>query len=97
MIKINVVGKKLKPALQRLEQKQLTALTNDIFRSVKNLTPVKTGNAKRSWRLLRRRYGNLILNTVKYIGILDQGSSKQAPRGMTRPTFERLRARNKIK
>ena len=97
MLSINVVGQKLKPALKRLEQKQLTLLTNDIFRSVKNLTPVKTGNAKRGWRLLRRRYANLILNRVEYITYLDQGSSKKAPRGMTQPTFENLKARNKIK
>jgi hypothetical protein len=97
MIKINVVGAKLRPQLKRLEIKQATLLANDIFRSVKNLTPVDTGKAKRNWRLLRRQFGFMVLNSVKYITFLDKGSSKQAPRGMTQPTFERLRARNKIK
>jgi len=97
MIKINVVGNKLKPFLQRLEKKQLSELTNDIFLGVKRRTPFKTGNARRGWRILRRNLGNIVQNRVNYITFLDKGSSKQAPEGMTKPTFERLRARNKIK
>jgi len=105
LLKINVIGN-LGPKLKRLEQKQSRLLANDIFRSVKDLTPVDTGRAKRNWRLLKRRFGYIINNTVPYIGVLDAGrglragqmrGSKQAPRGMTKPTFERLRARNKIK
>lgn len=96
MLKINVVGS-IGPKLKRLEQKQSRLLANDIFRSVKDLTPVDTGRAKRNWRLLRRRFGYIINNAVPYIVFLDRGHSKQAPRGMTKPTFERLKARNKIK
>lgn len=96
MLKINVVGS-IGPKLKRLEQKQSRLLANDIFRSVKDLTPVDTGKAKRNWRLLRRRFGYIINNAVPYIVFLDRGHSKQAPRGMTKPTFERLKARNKIK
>lgn len=96
MLKINVVGS-IGPKLKRLEQKQSRLLANDIFRSVKDLTPVDTGRAKRNWRLLKRRFGYIINNAVPYIVFLDRGHSKQAPRGMTKPTFERLKARNKIK
>lgn len=97
MLKINVIGAKLRPQLKRLEEQQSRLLANDIFRSVKDLTPVDTGRAKRNWRLLKRRFGYVINNAVPYIVFLDKGSSKQAPRGMTTPTFEHLRARNKIK
>jgi hypothetical protein len=97
MLSISVVGKSLKPQLKRLEEKQARLLANDIFRGVKDLTPVDTGKAKRGWRLLRRRFGFIINNGVKYVPYLERGHSKQAPRGMVKPTLERLRARNKIR
>jgi hypothetical protein len=97
MISISVIGKSLRPQLKRLEEKQARLLANDIFRGVKDHTPVDTGRAKRGWRLLRRRFGFIINNYVPYIRFLEQGSSKQAPRGMVKPTLERLRARNKIR
>ena len=97
MLSINVVGQKLKPQLKRIQETQSRLLANDIFRSVKDLTPVDTGKAKRNWRLIRRRFGFIINNATSYITILDAGSSKQAPKGMTKPTFDRLKARNKIK
>ena len=106
MIKIDVVGKKLRPFLKNLQEKQLTLLSNDIFRGVQNLTPVKSGKAKRSWFMRRKRNGKIIQNNTPYIAVLDEGrsfragqmrGSKQAPRGMTKPTFDKLKARNKIK
>jgi hypothetical protein len=97
MLSISVVGKSLRPQLKRLEEKQARLLANDIFRGVKDLTPVDTGKAKRGWRLLRRRFGFIINNSVKYVPYLERGHSKQAPRGMVKPTLERLRARNKIR
>lgn len=96
-LQVSVIGKSLRPQLKRLEEKQARLLANDIFRGVKDHTPVDTGRAKRGWRLLRRRFGFIINNYVPYIGYLEQGRSKQAPRGMVKPTLERLRARNKIR
>ena len=96
-LSVNVVGRSLRPQLKKIEEKQARLLANDIFRGVKDLTPVDTGRAKRNWRLLRRRFGYLIRNAVPYVKYLEQGSSKQAPRGMVKPTLERLRTRNKIR
>ena len=95
-LQVSVIGRALRPQLKRIEEKQARLLANDIFRGVKDNTPVDTGRAKRGWRLLRRRFGFIINNYVPYIGYLEQGSSKQAPRGMVKPTLERLKARNKI-
>ena len=81
-------------------------LSNDIFRGVKNKTPVKTGKAKRGWFMRRKRNGKIIQNNTPYIAVLDEGrsfragqtrGSKQAPQGMTNPTLQNLKARNKIK
>jgi len=96
-LQVSVIGRALRPQLKRIEEKQARLLANDIFRGVKDHTPVDTGRAKRGWRLLRKRFGFTINNPVPYIGYLEQGRSKQAPRGMVKPTLERLKTRNKIK
>lgn len=51
----------------------------DYFRSV---TPIRTGNARRSTRL----QNDEIHANYPYAGRLDSGYSRQAPDGMTKPT-----------
>ena len=53
----------------------------DYFRDV---TPFKTGNAKNNTYL----GGNVIRAAYPYAGRLDEGSSRQAPKGMVEPTIE---------
>ena len=50
----------------------------------KNATPVRSGNA----RSRTRTVGQKITGDYGYASRLDEGSSKQAPQGMTEPTFE---------
>ena len=52
----------------------------DYFR---NITPVKTGNARNSTYL----GGNVIRAAYPYAGRLDDGHSRQAPDGMVEPTI----------
>ena len=47
-------------------------------------TPVKTGNARNKTRLSR----DTITANYSYASRLDDGSSKQAPKGMSGPTTE---------
>lgn len=72
---------------------------DDFYKEVKKTTPIDKGRAKRGWRqrgkydIARRGSQTVIENRVTYIGVLDEGSSKQAPRGMTDPAFRKLSKR----
>lgn len=52
-------------------------------------TPIRTGNARRSTRLR----GNVIDANYAYAERLDEGYSRQAPKGMTGPTEKFLQKR----
>lgn len=83
--------------------KNLNAVVNhfldDFFNEVKKTTPVRKGQAKRGWRkrnkydIDRKGKTTVMENRVPYIGLLDEGASRQAPRGMTDPAFRKLSKR----
>jgi hypothetical protein len=54
----------------------------------KEITPIKNGNARRNTRLDNQ---NTIKTNYKYAGVLDSGSSKQAPQGMSQPTTKKIK------
>jgi len=93
------------PNQSKITMKQLRAeighdfnkYINDFFKSLVKLTPVDTGRAKRGWV---KNYNNqigektsyiLFTNRVPYSAVLDNGHSKQAPKGMFNPTLKRTR------
>jgi len=62
-------------------------------------TPIDTGTARRGWvapQLPRTDYRSsgknftIARNDVPYVGILDQGSSQQAPKGIVQPVLDKL-------
>jgi hypothetical protein len=57
-------------------------LAKEAYDYFKGITPVRSGNAKRSTRL----QGNEIQADYAYAQRLDGGYSNQAPFGMTKPT-----------
>lgn len=57
-------------------------MAKEAFNYFRDITPVKTGNARRNTRLK----GDEIQANYPYAGMLDSGSSRQAPDGMTIPT-----------
>lgn len=70
-------------------------------RDSKRITPIRTGRARAGWRKTGKyRLGDtgvIIENLVPYIGVLDQGSSRQAPDGIVQPTLDKmLKRRNKL-
>jgi len=77
----------------------------DDFKSeVEEMTPIgETGRGSKGWRRMGKyNVGqpgsqSVIENRVPYIGILDSGSSRQAPRGMTDPAFNKLKNKRYIK
>lgn len=54
----------------------------------KRATPVRTGNARKNTDLM----GNAINANYPYALLLNQGSSKQAPDGMTNTTIDAIRS-----
>ena len=77
----NAVG----PSLGRIVAK-LDRLPKEGYDCWKKITPKKTGNAKRRTRL----QGNKIKADYDYAVPLDEGRSRQAPRGMSKPTVDYL-------
>ncbi len=62
-------------------QRQLRALPRQAHAEFVDLTPVRSGNARRRTSLST----NTIIANYPYAQRLDQGYSSQAPQGMTRP------------
>lgn len=75
------INKRIQQLTSNLSSQQLATRAYDFF---KNITPIDTGNAKKSTKLK----GDEIQANYPYAQRLDQGYSKQAPRGMTKPTDE---------
>lgn len=63
------------------QKKNLARYPKDAEKEFVALTPVDTGNARRRTQLV----GQTIEANYPYAQRLDQGWSKQAPRGMTKP------------
>ena len=57
-------------------------LPTEAYKHFKEVTPERSGNAKRKTRL----DGNKIVADYPYSQRLDEGYSKQAPKGMVEPT-----------
>ena len=73
--------KHLKPDVTRAVDKATIELGNTIKENVRKRTPIDKGNAQRGWlpRGTIRKPNWKIENNVEYIGILNEGHSRQAP------------------
>jgi hypothetical protein len=67
-------------------QRDLATVPKEIFEYWRSITPIKSGNARRKTVLK----GNTINAAYPYAVPLNDGLSKQAPRGMSKPTEEYL-------
>ena len=65
-------------------------LSNQTIRVAKQTTPIDTGRARRGWQKSVTRSGFEVENSVPYIGFLEKGHSKQAPRGILKPTVRKV-------
>ena len=77
------------PAATRRIQRQLDKLPDEAYDVFYDETPIKTGNARSKTRLR----GDVIDAKYPYAGRLDDGYSRQSPKGMTLPTLQFLRKR----
>lgn len=85
-----LVRNNISPSIGKIVARFKT-LPNDAYDYWKKITPEKTGNAKRRTRL----QGTKIKANYNYAVPLDNGWSKQAPKGMSKPTEEYIKKRIK--
>lgn len=92
MITVDIkIDDKVTPVLKGMA-KQLAKYPQDAEAKFVSLTPIRSGNARNNTNL---KNNDTIEASYPYAQRLDQGWSKQAPMGMTRP-FERW-VRAKVK
>lgn len=77
------------PAATRRIQRQLDRLPDQAYDVFRKETPIRTGNARSKTRLRN----DTIDANYPYAGRLDDGYSRQSPRGMVEPTMQFLRKR----
>lgn len=92
MIKVDInIDDKLTPILKGM-QKELASYPADALKEFKALTPIDTGNARRRTTLVNN---DTIEANYAYAKPLDEGHSKQAPYGMTKPFEKWQRTKSK--
>jgi hypothetical protein len=81
MIEVKVDVKDLMTGELKAIRQQLKKVPQEATQEFKALTPIRSGNARRRTYL----QGDTIRAAYPYAEKLDEGYSKQAPRGMTTP------------
>lgn len=78
----------------------LSKFVKDYIVTLKQTTPIRTGRARNGWNNIFKKSsigkgGNIPIaqNNVPYIGVLDDGSSRQAPTGIVEPALRKTRKR----
>lgn len=71
----------------------MTKIADDIKSIAVSKTPIDKGQARRGWRLETSFKTKKIVNRVPYIDLLENGRSKQAPRGIIGPTLREISRR----
>ena len=72
-------------------------IAEEVRQTAKSNTPKRTGRAQAGWRSVRKTaQGFSVKNRVPYVGLLDRESySKQAPQGIIKPTFEKVKSKTR--
>jgi hypothetical protein len=85
---VRITRNRITPSIGKITAR-FNQLPKDAYNYWKNITPIRTGNAKRRTRL----QGSKIKANYNYAVPLDEGWSRQAPRGMSKPTEEFIKRR----
>lgn len=97
MARVDIIG--IKRAIEAVSQ-EITATIDEHANLVKSTvtskTPKRSGNARRNWKKTKSDgTGFEVENRVPYIERLEQGHSKQAPRGFVNQTLKATSRRRK--
>ncbi len=82
--------KTLKERLKKDLSKLTLEMAKDYEKYIKKYTPIDKGRARRGWRLKKTKNGAKLNNPVPYISYLENGWSKQAKSGMTKPAKDKI-------
>ena len=91
MLTFSITKNNIPKQIAKIE-KQLNKLPQEAYNEFVRLTPYRTGNARRNTKL---RSKTEIVADYPYAQRLDEGWSRQAPRGMTEPLTKFLQKRLK--
>jgi hypothetical protein len=89
-VTLKLVKNNVTPSLKRI-QNGLDKVPTEAYNFFKNITPIKSGNARRKTKLQREA----IKADYLYASELDSGTSRQAPTGMSKPTESFITSRVK--
>lgn len=90
MLKAKLAGRFSVSELKRDIDKIISDIANQTKSIAEKQTPIDTGRARRGWSKREIVNGYAIENAVPYIGFLEKGRSKQAPRGILKPTVRKV-------
>lgn len=76
--------------LRRDIDQEVASVAKDTFQTLERYTPKRSGRARSNWRLTGSKGEFRATNKTPYIGRLNQGYSKQSPRGITRPAIREV-------
>ena len=85
------IGQELDSSLQRLVKK----IADDVYKTARSKTPVKSGRAKNAWTEATSKNNFRVENRVPYIDRLEAGASRQAPKGIIGPTLNTIKGKYK--
>lgn len=88
MLSIKITGiRRLVGGLEREKDRFIDGLTNELLVEARKHTPIDKGQARRGWRKEKSFRQTSIVNRVPHIEALENGHSKQAPNGITKPAI----------
>jgi len=97
MIKTKVYNiNKVLTAMDKQLSQISTHVSNTILQEARKNTPIKQGRARSGWKVSKLGNTVRVQNRVPYIDLLEKGRSKQAPRGILKPTIRGLKNRRKL-
>jgi hypothetical protein len=83
------------PGFARRRDQELDSFVEDVMQSYVEIaaerTPRRSGAAAKAWQTQGSGTQTTAENDRPYIQRLDEGYSKQAPRGITKPTIKEIR------
>lgn len=91
MLKARLAGKLDIRQIEKSVDRLLNDVSKQTLRTAKANTPIRSGRARNSWTNESSGPGHFeVSNSVPYIEQLEKGRSKQAPRGITKPTVRTI-------
>jgi precorrin isomerase len=95
-MKVTITGLNMvNEGLQRDLRKMVEKVASLVIQEAVKATPRKTGYARSQWNKSVGEHGFQVENHVPYIGALEKGHSKQAPKGILMPTISNVKRKLK--